>query len=72
MAQHEIPDLDIDPEYAARWRAGLRTTYLSELRRLAEKAGLLDSPVMQEKIAWAEAEARDAQAEARKYHLEDA
>ena len=61
-------DDDFPPEYTAQRRAGVTAAYAEELKRRAERAGLLQSHVMQEIIQRAETAAAEAARElAQKY-----
>ena len=52
-----------DPASLARQRAERAAIYAQELRRRAEAAGLMDSPIIQERIRQADAEAAAAAAQ---------
>lgn len=53
-------DDDFPPEYTAQRRASVTAAYAEELKRRAERAGLLQSRIMQEKIWQAETAAAEA------------
>lgn len=60
-------DDDFPPEYTAQRRASVTAAYAEELKRRAERAGLLQSRIMQAKIQQAEAAAEAAREQAQKY-----
>ena len=60
VAKFSELDDDFPPEYTAQRRASVTATYAEELKRRAERAGLLQSRIMQEKIRQAETAAEAA------------
>ena len=66
MAQQCEPELD-DPVYSARWRLGIASAYVRELRTRADQAGVAHLPIMQEKIREAEADEQAAWANVQKF-----
>lgn len=66
VKQNRIEEEDFDPGYTARWIATNRALYCRELKRGAAETGLMDNPVMLEKIAAAEQAAKEAAAAVKK------